>query len=55
MRGLAVARRTIEGPARVAERQTLWPQKPLPFGACGFESHPGYWPPTDSRLDPLSG
>ena len=26
----------------MAERQTLWPQKPLPFGACGFESHPGY-------------
>lgn len=22
--------------------QTRWPQKPLAFGPCGFESHPGY-------------
>ena len=25
--------------AGVAERQTLLPQKQLPFGACGFDSH----------------
>jgi glutathionylspermidine synthase len=26
----------------VVEWQTQWPQKPLPLGACGFESRPGH-------------
>jgi hypothetical protein len=43
----AHGRETI-GPIRCAARpgggigQTRWPQKPLAFGPCGFESRPGY-------------